>query len=320
MNHYLDPTAQKAYIQGINGCVEHIKVIQEVIQHAKANNKTAHITWFDLIDAFGSLSHTLIPHVLLHYHLPDKIINYIRNIYSKLKGLVKTKSWKTEVFDFLKGVFQGDPFSGTIFLITFNPLIEHIKTFKEKQGYQIKETKVITTPFADDFNIVSKNKRLHQKLINEVVKKAETMGLNFKPSKCRSLSICGGSSKNVNFVLKEGREGKLAVHIDTVHTNPHKFLGATVTINNTPKEYFNILKTILTDKLNNIDRSLVKGEHKLAIYERHALPSMRYHLSIHNLHQTHLDALDMIAETMLKKWPIFLLGVSVMWVSFIHIS
>ena len=85
MNQYLDPTAQKAYIQGINGCVEHIKVIQEVIQHAKANNKTAHITWFDLIDAFGSLSHTLIPHVLLHYHLPDKIINYIRNIYSKLK-------------------------------------------------------------------------------------------------------------------------------------------------------------------------------------------------------------------------------------------
>ena len=103
-------------------------------------------------------------------------------------------------------------------------------------------------------------------------------------------------------MLKEGREGKLAVHIDTVHTNPHKFLGATVTINNTPKEYFNILKTILTDKLNNIDRSLVKGEHKLAIYERHALPSMRYHLSIHNLHQTHLDALDMIAKTMLKKW------------------
>ena len=132
------------------------------------------------------------------------------------------------------------------------------------------------------------------------MKKAETMGLSFKPSKCRSLSICGGSSKDVNFVLKEEKEG--AVHIETVHKNPHKFLGAIVTYHNTPKEHFNTLKSILSDKLNNIDRTLVRGEHKLAIYERHALPSMRYHLSIHSLHQTHLDGLDMISKTFLKKW------------------
>ena len=59
-NKYLDPSAQKAYIQGINGCVEHIKVVQEVIQDARFKKKTVHITWVDLIDAFGSLSHMLI--------------------------------------------------------------------------------------------------------------------------------------------------------------------------------------------------------------------------------------------------------------------
>ena len=249
MNNYLDTTAQKAYIQGINGCVEHVKVIQEVIQHAKANNKTAHITWFDLIDAFGSLSHMLTPYVLLYYHLPIRIINYIKNIYSKLKGRIKTKDWETETFQFLKGVFQGDPFSGTIFLIVFNPLIEYIKSYKETQGYKIKETRVITTPFADDFNLISNNKSLHQKLIHDVVNKAETMGLNFKPKKCRSLSICGGSPKDVSFVLTEEKEGKLPIHIETVHMNPHKFLGATVTYNNTPKEYFTQFKQILSDKL-----------------------------------------------------------------------
>ena len=40
----------------------------------------------------------------------------------------------------------------------------------------------------------------------------------------------------------------------------------------------------------------------MAIYEGHALPSMRYHLSIHNLHKTHLDGLDKIVKTFLKKW------------------
>ena len=50
-NEYLDPKVQKAFIEGINGCVEHIQVVQEVIAHAKASKKTAHLTWFDL-DAF----------------------------------------------------------------------------------------------------------------------------------------------------------------------------------------------------------------------------------------------------------------------------
>ena len=76
-NGYLDPSAQKAYIQGINGCIENVQVVQEVINHAKANHRTVHLTWFDLIDAFGSLSHVLIRHVLRHYHIPAVIVSYI---------------------------------------------------------------------------------------------------------------------------------------------------------------------------------------------------------------------------------------------------
>ena len=59
-NGYIDPVAQKAFIEGINGCVEHIEVVHEIIQHARLNKKTVHITWFDLADAFGSVSHDLI--------------------------------------------------------------------------------------------------------------------------------------------------------------------------------------------------------------------------------------------------------------------
>ena len=43
-NKYLDPIAQKAYIEGINCCIEHVTVVQEVIKDTKHNNKTVHIT------------------------------------------------------------------------------------------------------------------------------------------------------------------------------------------------------------------------------------------------------------------------------------
>ena len=174
--------------------MEHIQVVQEVI-----TNHTAHMTWFDLMDAFGSVPHMLIPHVLSYYNLPPQINSYIQNIYSKLKGRVVTKDWETDPFDFKKGIFQGDPYSGTIFLIIFNPLIEHIKKFKISQGYNLNGTKVITTPFADDFNIISNNVIKHQRLITDIEEKATSMGLPFKPSKCRSLSIVSGKPQDKHF-------------------------------------------------------------------------------------------------------------------------
>ena len=124
-NGYLDPVAQKAYIEVVNGCVEHVSVVQEILQHAKLNHKIVHITWFDLADAFGSVSHLLIPFVMTYYNIPTKITSYTSNLYSKLKGKVICQDRESELFQFLKGVFQG-----VIFLIVFNPLLEYIKTLK----------------------------------------------------------------------------------------------------------------------------------------------------------------------------------------------
>ena len=47
---------------------------------------------------------------------------------------------------------------------------------------------------------------------------------------------------------------------------------------------------------------MVRGEYKVAINSRYVLPSLRFHLSVHNVHQTHLDKLDHLAKTYLKKW------------------
>ena len=94
-NKYLDPTAQKAYISGINGCVEHVTVVNEIIQDAKSKRKSVNINWIDLADAFGSLSHQLIPVVLKHYYFPNIILDYIKSLYSKLQGRLVTNEWET---------------------------------------------------------------------------------------------------------------------------------------------------------------------------------------------------------------------------------
>ena len=81
----------------------------------------------------------------------------------------------------MKGVFQGNPFSGDTFLIIFNPIIEYIKQHKKSQGYELKTSKsaifVNTTQFADDFNIISNNIMKHKELVKDVGKKLKSMGL-----------------------------------------------------------------------------------------------------------------------------------------------
>ena len=46
----------------------------------------------------------------------------------------------------------------------------------------------------------------------------------------------------------------------------------------------------------------MRGEFKVAIYTRYALPSLRYHLTVHTMHKTHLEELDLTAQFYLKRW------------------
>ena len=300
-NNYIDETTQKAFLRGVNGCVEHIQVIQEIIQDAKHRHRAVHFSWYDLSDAYGSIPHNLIEHSLRHYHVPELEIAYIMSLYSKLKGKIVTKEWSSNTFDFKKGIFTGDNYSPIIFNVVFQPLIDAIKSRKEDQGYNLGDKKVITKPFADDFELISNNKTKHQKLQDEVQLKATSMGLTFKPSKCRSLSLVAGKPQPVTFTLTDPNTGT-EVELKTLESDPHKFLGCIMTHNNTPQDHLKFLLDKLNAKLSNIDKTKVRGEFKVAVYTRYALPALRYHLTVHTVHKTHLEELDLAAQVYLKKW------------------
>ena len=44
-NGYIDTSTQKAFLKCVNGCVEHIQVLQEVIQDVKAKKKLSFLVW-----------------------------------------------------------------------------------------------------------------------------------------------------------------------------------------------------------------------------------------------------------------------------------
>ena len=164
-NSFIDSETQKAFLHGISGCKDYNLILGEILNHAKTNNRTCHVTWFDLEDAFGSVSHDLIPICMDRMHLPVNVKSYIMSLYGKLRGKVRTSKWVSEEFTFSKGVFQGDPLSPIIFFMCFNPILEDLKRFQQTDGYSLEGMLFITLPFADDFNLITRDIRKHRKLL-----------------------------------------------------------------------------------------------------------------------------------------------------------
>ncbi len=77
---------------------------------------------------------------------------------------------------YIKWVLQGDTLSSIMFLVELNPLIQFIK-YKIIFGYDPNATKYISTPFADDFDLITTYSKPHPHIINNIVPYANSMNL-----------------------------------------------------------------------------------------------------------------------------------------------
>ena len=260
------------------------------------NLKTGlHVTWFDLEDAFGSISHKLIPVCLDRMHIPANVRDYIVALYGNLRGKVRMLDWVTEEFSFNKGVFQGDPLSPIIF-ICFNPILEELGKFKESDGYNLELNCFITLPFADDFNLITRDVRKHRKLMKKLFDLTTSMGLKLKPRKCKSLSVVSGKSREVSFALGNDDIGSI------LHEKFHKFLGGFYTFKSSSGAVTEMIRDKISDQLKNIDKLLVRNEYKVRIYADYLLGANRFLFSIHDLCSSQIESLETLTHVYLKKW------------------
>ena len=126
-NGILNPNLQKGFLTGINGTTEHIFTTTAIIDNTIQHGTPLAITFLDLQNAFSSVAHTLITDMLTHIRLPNGLISYIVDGYTKLSA---TEEWKMPPFKIKQGMFQGDTSSPVIFLTVFNPLVEQVTTFQ----------------------------------------------------------------------------------------------------------------------------------------------------------------------------------------------
>ena len=89
------------------------------------------------------------------------------------------------------GVRQGDGLSAIIFNLAAEPLVRRAKA-KTNAGFQLLNTRLRTTDYADDISVVGSTPSGLQATINGVNRTATILGLLFNASKCSSLNISNG--------------------------------------------------------------------------------------------------------------------------------
>lgn len=78
-NKYIDTSVQKGGIPGMPGCLEHTRVVTQLIREAQEENGNLAVLWLDLANAYGLIPHKLSETTLGRHHIPCKINNFILN-------------------------------------------------------------------------------------------------------------------------------------------------------------------------------------------------------------------------------------------------
>jgi hypothetical protein len=113
------------------------------------------------------------------------------------------------------------------------------------------------------------------------------MGMRLKQSKCTSLCIAKGKSKNVPFYIGD-------FHISSINDKEQKFRCKLLFYSGKSEETFNHIKEAFKTAMENIKKAMVRNEYKLWMYKEYLFPSKRFLLTVQNLTKTQLKHI--------KKW------------------
>jgi len=197
-NHYINQGVQKAFLDGVPGCVEHQFKLWSALTDARHNQRNIHVCWFDIANAYGSVCHNLIVQALHRYHLPAHSIRTVSSLYSNLCTVVSTHQWISNSFYIQIGVHQDDPLSAAIFNVVINLLLDAIQSQCNHLGYRFSSSSSVVLPalqYADDTCLVSNSKENCQTMLDVTQRCLDWALMKAKVNKCAAVAITGQTGR-----------------------------------------------------------------------------------------------------------------------------
>ncbi len=322
-NRYIRREAQKGFLAGIPGCLEHSFGLFEALKEAKSENRQIVISWLDLANAYGSVRHNLIQFALAWYHVPKNVQRLIFNYYEKMMEMIKTKHWRTGFFLFDIELVQGCILSTILFDCVFQMLLEFLKPLNSL-GYTFKHAAVtnLVRAYADDLSLTTKTPAGNQKAINRTSLWLDwTKTMAAKPRKCISFAMkqfprrmkkhSFTPATNLCYSIFDPKlqiSGKQMAFLlnpqngDSFKSSHFKFLGRQIHAQLQEKEIMKQLETKFLSQVEMLEKCLINGFMKLWIYQHYILAYLSWPFLIYDLNLSFAKSLTVKVMPKLKAW------------------
>ena len=166
---------------------ENIRLINDVMEHAKIENKEGILTSLDFKKTFDSLEWPLIHKTLEMFNFGDSLMRWVTLFYSNIESAVINNGYATKWFKPSKGVRQGCALSPYLFILSAEILSNKIRQKTDTTGISIFGKVVKISQFADDTNLFCANMASVENALKKVQQFSSISGLSLNVTKTKSI-------------------------------------------------------------------------------------------------------------------------------------
>ena len=200
-NPYIKTSVQKAGIPGFHGCLEHSQMIWNAILSAKRDKTELRVIWFDLAKAYSSVPHHLIQMALEFFNFPSKVGEIIMKYFNSafMKFTVKDYTNKWQALEI--GIMMGCVISPLLFVLTMELILRGAANTPKGEMKNEHLNLPPSSAFMDDITILVPFQIAADGLLQRYYNLFTWVRMKAQPKKSRSLSLVGGSVREMHFKI-----------------------------------------------------------------------------------------------------------------------
>ena len=162
---------------------ENIRVISDIIHFTAEQNQEGIALFKDFEKAFDSLEWAFLFKALDVFQFGNDFKNWVRILYSNISSCTINNEYASSWFKLERGVRQGCPLSGLLFVLAVETLSARIRSCKEIKGIQAANREIKSSQYADDTTTFCKDELSLGKLLDLLDIYGDCSGLKLNTAK-----------------------------------------------------------------------------------------------------------------------------------------
>ena len=296
--------SQRGFKPNLEGCNANFLIVKALLANPTVRKK--YLVFIDFAAAFPSAEHKLLILMMKWLNLPTYLINAVKAMYNGAYTRIKLPKGYSKAIPIERGVLQGATISPSLFSIILEILLRMLAIYEgiKLQNKLSNAVKVTNSAFADDLNLASESKKEMKEMIKIVETFGDVSNIALKVEKCVGFKM-KSMNRNGKIYFKatdpslkiEGKNLKPIFDKDTF-----KFLGHEVGGDNSPRNTFTRILSIVDTHLTKLKSVQIPAFLKRDVWEMFIIPKVKYLLNVTSLAKNKLAFLDRIIRKFFKNF------------------